>query len=138
MTLQRDSFFSRGHVPQFHFDVEFVRRHVSGDRSQGLAVRRKRYLVEVRLALQRVQFLAGGDVPQFGLARTRPGQDLAVRREGHVMRVTARRFEDAPCLFLGRRLLLLGFLLWVHNARVWFELWLLRLGPAKEPGAKPE
>ena len=54
-----------------------------------------------RLALQRVQLLAGGDVPQVGrLARfvnraerwncTRPGQNLAVRRQGHVMRVRCR------------------------------------------------
>ena len=98
-TLQRDLFFSRGHVPQFHFEYRFVPLPAFGGRSQGLAVGRKRDLENggphVRLALQRVQLLAGGDVPQFdGLARTRPGQNLAVRREGHVMRVTARRFDD--------------------------------------------
>ena len=100
MAFQRDSFLPRGHVPQLHFAANIVRQPASGDRGQGLAVRRKRHPEEGGgMALQRVQFLAGGDIPQVHrFIRTRPGQELAVRRERHVKRVTARYFENGTFL----------------------------------------
>src|ERR1700694_6019941 len=46
------------------------------------------------MALQRVQFLAGGDIPQVHLIYPRPGHELAVRRERHGKRITVRHPEN--------------------------------------------
>src|SRR5436190_24174160 len=130
MTLHRPSFFSRGHVPQFHFAWTVAVRPRGGgwppasdDRSQGLAVRRKRHLEGI--ALERVQLLAGGDVPQVhretgwrSIVVARPGQHLAVRREGHVKRAAAGHFDNDSFFLLWRWLFSLGLLVFTFGRLV--------------------
>src|ERR1035437_5288802 len=51
------------------------------------------------MTLQRVKFLSGSDIPQVHrFMSTRPGEELAVRRERHVKRVTVRHPENGAFL----------------------------------------
>src|SRR5437764_13430320 len=125
MALHSDSFFSRGYVPQLHFAWTVVRPPASGDRSQGLAVRRKRHLEDGRgIALERVELLAGGDVPQvhgetgWRHIVARPGQNLAVRRQRHVKRAAARHFDNHSFFLLWRWLFSLGLLVFTFRRLV--------------------